>query len=80
MSPQEVKVYSTSTWPYCTLARSFLESTKVQFKEFNVGEDKAARDEMIKKSGRMVVPVIDIDGEVFVGFDQGALKKKLGIS
>jgi glutaredoxin len=57
-----------------------LESNKVQFKEFNVGEDKAARDEMIKKSGRMVVPVIDIDGEVFVGFDQGALKKKLGIS
>jgi len=45
-----------------------------------VAEDKTSRDEMIKKSGRMVVPVIDIDGEIFVGFDQGALKKKLGIS
>ena len=45
-----------------------------------MAEDKTSRDEMIKKSGRTVVPVIDIDGEIFVGFDQGALKKKLGIS
>lgn len=61
------------------MAKSFLESNKISYKEFNVAEDKAARDEMIKKSGRMVVPVIDIDGQIFVGFNQGELKKKLGL-
>lgn len=61
------------------MAKSFLESNKIPYKELNVAEDKVARDEMIKKSGRMVVPVIDIHGEVFVGFNQGELKKKLGL-
>jgi glutaredoxin len=32
---------------------------------------------MVQLSGRMAVPVIVIDGEVFVGFDQKALEGKL---
>jgi len=56
-----------------------LTANKVAFKELNVADDKAARDEMIRKSGRMVVPIIEIDGEIFVGFNQAELKKKLGL-
>jgi len=33
---------------------------------------------MVSKSGRMAVPVIDIDGVITVGFDEGSLKKQLG--
>jgi glutaredoxin len=61
------------------MAKSFLESNNVPYKELNVAEDKVARDEMIRKSGRMVVPIIEIDGEVFIGFNQAELKKKLGL-
>jgi glutaredoxin 3 len=43
-----------------------------------VAADTAARDEMVKKSGRMAVPVIDIDGTITVGFDEASLKKQLG--
>ena len=39
--------------------------------------DPAAREEMVRLSGRMAVPVIVIDGEVIVGFDQAALEKKI---
>ncbi|NQT47525.1 MAG: NrdH-redoxin, partial [Chloroflexi bacterium] len=42
-------------------------------------EDKAARDEMIERSGQMSVPVIDIDGELVIGFDEAQLKAKLGL-
>ena len=34
---------------------------------------------MIQKSGQMGVPVIDIDGEIIVGFDRDAIAKKLGL-
>jgi glutaredoxin 3 len=44
-----------------------------------VGTDKAAREEMIRKSGKMSVPVIEIDGDIVVGFDEAVLKEKLGI-
>jgi glutaredoxin len=56
-----------------------LDSNKVPYKEVDVAQDKAGREEMVRKSGWMVVPVIDIDGEIVVGFDQDKLKEKLGL-
>ena len=80
MGPKEVKVYSTSTCPYCKMTKKFLDDNGIGYQDLNVGEDKAALDEMITKSGQMSVPVIDIDGELVVGFDQTQLKQKLGLS
>jgi len=61
------------------MAKSFLADNDIAFKELNVADDKVARDEMIRKSGRLVVPVIEVDGEIFVGFNRSELKKKLEI-
>jgi glutaredoxin 3 len=66
----KVKVYSTPTCPYCKMAKSFLDDKGVPYDDLDVSVDASARDEMIKKSGQMGVPVIDIDGDVIVGFDQ----------
>jgi glutaredoxin-like YruB-family protein len=79
MSVKEVKVYSTPTCPYCKMTKKFLEDNGIKYQDLNVAQDKAARDEMINKSGQMGVPVIDIDGELILGFDQAQLKKKLGL-
>ncbi len=57
--------------------KDFLKSHKVPFKEVNVGEDQQAAEEMIEKSGQMGVPVIEVDKEIIVGFDEGRLKKAL---
>ena len=62
------------------MAKSFLVKNGVQYQEFNVGEDRAARDEMVRKSGQLGVPLIDIDGELILGFDEAKLKEKLGLS
>ncbi len=79
MSAKEVKVYSTPTCPYCKMAKKFLEDNGIKYQDLNVAQDRAARAEMINKSGQMGVPVIDIDGELILGFDQAQLKKKLGL-
>jgi glutaredoxin len=34
---------------------------------------------MLRKTGRMAVPVVEIDGNVIVGFDEASLKKQLGL-
>ena len=49
------------------------------FEDFDVSLDQEAAQEMIKKSGQMAVPVIDIDGEIIVGFDKEKIKNALGI-
>lgn len=79
MAAKTVKVYSTPTCPYCHMAKKFLGDNNIPFEDLDVASDKAARDDMIRKSGQMGVPVIEIDGDIMVGFDQGALKEKLGL-
>jgi glutaredoxin len=49
----------------------------VSYEERDVAQDTQAREEMMRLSGRMAVPVIVIDGEVIIGFDQKAIAEKL---
>jgi len=75
----KVKVYSTPTCPYCYMVKDFLKQNGIAFEDINVAEDHEAAHEMIEKSGQMGVPVIDINGQIIVGFDREAVKKALGI-
>ena len=72
-----VILYGTSHCPWCHRTREFLKEHKVKFKDINVEEDEKAKKDMIKKSGQLGVPVIDIDGKIIVGFDETAIKKAL---
>lgn len=56
-----------------------LDQNKITYQNFDVAGDKAARDEMIKKTGQLGVPVIDIDGEVTVGYDEKWIRRKLNL-
>jgi len=76
----KVTIYSTPSCVYCKMAKEFFKKNNVEYTEHNVAQDDRAREEMIKKSSQLGVPVIDIDGEIFVGFDQAGLKKILKIS
>jgi glutaredoxin-like YruB-family protein len=73
----KVIVYSTTTCPYCVMAKNWLKDKKVDFEDVNVGINQDRAKEMIKKSGQMGVPVIDIDGDVIVGFDRPAMETSL---
>lgn len=62
------------------MAKEFLEEHKVPFEEINVAVDVEKRKEMIEISGQMGVPVIDVDGDIMVGYDQATLASKVGIT
>lgn len=74
-----VSIYSTPTCVYCNMAKSFFKQNGVTYSEFNVASDLDKRKEMIDKTGQMGVPVIDIGGEIVVGFDEAKLRSTLGI-
>jgi len=75
-----VRVFSTPGCPFCVTLKNFLKEHNIEFEDINVAENEIAQKEMIKKSGQMGVPVVEIDGEIVVGFDQGKIKKLLKIS
>jgi len=72
-----VIIYTTTHCPYCHMAKEFFKKNNVKYKEINVEEDEKAAEEMIEKSGQMGVPVIDIDGQIIVGFNKTAIEKAL---
>ena len=74
-----VKIYTTPTCIYCKMAKDFFMKNNVAYEEHNVVEDDVAREEMGAKSHQLGVPVIDINGEIFVGFNRADLEKALGL-
>jgi len=74
-----VKVFSTQTCPYCFVLKEFLKQHDIEFEDIDVGLDEGAREEMIEKSGQMGVPVIEIDGQIVVGFDKKRISQLLKI-
>ncbi len=74
-----VKVYTTTTCPWCLKTKEFLKVNNVKYEEINVGENEQARNDMFEKSGQFGVPVVDVNGSIIIGFDKNALKKALGI-
>lgn len=72
-----VKVYSSNSCPWCVKAKNYLKKKNVDFEDINVSLNRAAAQEMIKKSGQTGVPVIEINGNVIVGFDKEEIDKLL---
>jgi len=73
----KVKIYSTPTCVYCKMAKEFFNKNKIKYEEYDVSKDEKARDEMIEKSQQMGVPVIEINGEIIVGFDKFRIEQLL---
>lgn len=62
------------------MVKQLLDKNKIVYKSLDVSRDKIARDEMVSKTGKLVVPVVDVDGEVSIGYDEKWLKEKLNLS
>jgi glutaredoxin 3 len=74
-----VKIYSTPNCPYCKLTKQFLTENNIPFEDIDVSVNQLAAQEMISRSGQMGVPVIDIDGQIVVGFDKNKIKQLLNL-
>ncbi|OJI07453.1 MAG: NrdH-redoxin [Candidatus Vogelbacteria bacterium CG22_combo_CG10-13_8_21_14_all_37_9] len=77
---KKVTIYSTPTCGYCKIAKQFFKDKGIDFTEIDVTTDLAGRQALEQKIGRITgVPVITIDEEAVVGFDQAHIAKMLGI-
>lgn len=72
-----VTLYSTPSCSYCRLAEDYFRRKGISFTKHDVSADRRRADEMVRKSGQMGVPVIDINGRVIVGFNQPEIDRAL---
>ena len=76
---KKVIIYSTPTCPWCTKVKDYLDSKNVAYEDFDVAKDRDKAIEMVNKSGQQGVPVVDIDGDIVVGFDQNKIDSLLNL-
>lgn len=74
----DVVIYTTSYCPYCTGAKALLRAKNVSFKEIDVTQDQALREEMERRANRYTVPQIFIDGRPIGGYDDARRLDALG--
>lgn len=73
----KVTIYITANCPYCQQAKDYFRAQKIGFEEIDVGKNPQDGEEMLKLSGQMGVPVIVIDDQAIVGFDQKEIENVL---
>lgn len=74
-----VKVYTSIGCPYCYTLKEFFKKYNIDFEEIDISQNKEARDDIIKRSGGVGAPIIEIDGEIIVGFDKQKIVNLLKI-
>lgn len=75
-----VTIYTTPTCSWCHAVKDHLQSHHVSFSEVDVSVDMQKAREMVERSGQYGVPVVDIDGEIVIGFDRARINSLLGIA
>lgn len=74
-----VIIYTTPTCVYCKMTKDFFREHNVAYEEKNVVDDEKLQQEMIEKSGQLGVPVIDVGGQIIIGYDKEELIRLLGV-
>ncbi|MBU3964664.1 glutathione S-transferase N-terminal domain-containing protein [Patescibacteria group bacterium] len=72
-----VKIYSTPSCPYCEILKQFLYEKGVKFEVIDVSDNEEAQNYIFEKTGKMAVPVTEIDDEIVIGFDKQKIMELL---
>lgn len=79
-----VHLYALSTCPYCRMTKKYLDEHEVAYEMTEVDTLEGAAkdavvDEVVRLSGGKSFPVLDVDGQVVVGFNKGRMAQILGL-
>lgn len=68
-------VYSKPNCPHCELAKSWLDSNKIEYDVIDISSDTSALD-MLREHGHKSVPQLYLNGEVIVPGGYEGLKNQ----
>lgn len=70
MNQNSVTIYSATWCAFCHAAKQYLDKLGVKYTDKDVESDMQAGLEAVTKSGQRGIPVLDIGGDIIVGFDR----------
>ena len=74
----KISVYGTEGCPWTEKVLEWFDNKGIKkFTFHDAISDFSAREDMVRKSGQHSVPVVDMDGEIIVGYNQKELERTL---
>jgi glutaredoxin 3 len=73
----QVTVYSASWCAFCHAAKDYLDKIGVKYTEKDVESDPKFAQEAMDKSQQTGIPVLDIAGDIIIGFDRSKIDATL---
>lgn len=73
----EVVLYSTSWCGWCRKTMAWLDERGIDYENRDIEKNDTWRDELIEKTGRTSIPMVEIDGEVIQGYDPDRMEALL---
>lgn len=70
MQDSKVIVYSATWCAFCHAAKDYFDKQGVTYEDRDIESDPQYASESVDKSGQRGIPVIDISGDIIVGFDR----------
>lgn len=80
MTQSNVVIYTTPTCGYCKAVKDYLERHNIDYTEYDVSRNREKAQEIVQKTGQMGVPVVEINGDMMVGFDRQRIRQKLNLA
>jgi glutaredoxin 3 len=66
----QIIIYSATWCAFCHQAKQYLDSKGIKYTDKDVEKEPQAGLEAVEKSQQRGIPVIDIAGEIIIGFDR----------
>ena len=77
---KKVILYTQPSCPPCEFAKNYLKHHSISFEEKNIARDSRAKKELMNKYDAFSTPVLVIEEEVIVGFDQERINQLLSLT
>ncbi len=77
MQDSQVILYSATWCAFCHAAQDYFDKLGVKYEVRDIESDAKYATESVDKSGQRGIPVIDIQGDIIVGFDRPQIDASL---
>lgn len=70
MDQNAITIYSATWCAFCHAAKQYLDKLGIAYTDRDVESDPKYAVEAVTKSGQRGIPVLDIGGDIIIGFDR----------